>query len=81
MVLIILPLSLPPITIMKSYLNHKIYHSQYGDAEVDGEDYSVSRYCLEKSEDVYDGWKLMTCYQDYYIQNGFHILSMNELIP
>ncbi|CAG9805351.1 unnamed protein product [Chironomus riparius] len=48
----------------------------YGDVQAFGDDYSVSRYCLEKDEDVFDGWKLMTCYQDYYLQKGFHVLTI-----
>ncbi|KAL7036859.1 hypothetical protein ACKWTF_008964 [Chironomus riparius] len=48
----------------------------YGDVTIDDEKYSVNRYCIEKSEDFYDGWKLKTCYQDYYIQKGFHFLAI-----
>jgi hypothetical protein len=57
-----------------------ILNPQYGEVTANDERYSVMRYCIEKSDDVHDGWKLMTCYQDYYLQKGFHIFSKKQLI-
>ncbi|XP_070491518.1 G-protein coupled receptor Mth2-like isoform X3 [Chironomus tepperi] len=48
----------------------------FGEPEVDGDDYSILRYCLEKDDDVYDGWMLKICYQDYYFQKGIHIFTI-----
>ncbi|XP_070491509.1 uncharacterized protein [Chironomus tepperi] len=50
--------------------------SYYGEVIINKEKFNVKRYCIEKDDDVYDGWRLMTCYQDYYVQKGFHALAI-----
>ncbi|KAL7036865.1 hypothetical protein ACKWTF_008968 [Chironomus riparius] len=44
---------------------------------IDGERYDFKRYCLEKSDFVEDGWKLMICQQDYFYYKLFHLILIS----
>ncbi|XP_070491564.1 uncharacterized protein [Chironomus tepperi] len=44
---------------------------------INGKHYDYRRYCLEKSANALDGWKLMICTQDEQIHKIFHFLTIS----
>ncbi|KAL7036866.1 hypothetical protein ACKWTF_008969 [Chironomus riparius] len=49
------------------------YIQNNGVLDIEFGKYDQLRYCLEKSDDVYDGWKIFACDQDVKIRTIYHL--------